>query len=67
MDWPAVIKAIGYAVDSLDDLGKATLKLRRLGAKHASLGTQEHQLHQMRSVFMMALRTFFRIWLSFRS
>lgn len=59
MDWPAVTKAIGHAVDSLDDLGKASLKLRRLGSKHASLGTQEHQLHQMRSVFMMALRTFF--------
>eukprot|EP00930_Biecheleria_cincta_P019774 TRINITY_DN15016_c0_g1_i1.p1 TRINITY_DN15016_c0_g1~~TRINITY_DN15016_c0_g1_i1.p1 ORF type:complete len:406 (+),score=89.58 TRINITY_DN15016_c0_g1_i1:68-1285(+) len=59
MDWPAIMKAIGHAVDSLDDLGKASLKLRRLGTKHASLGTQEHQLHQMRSVFMMALRNFF--------
>jgi len=59
MDWPAIIKAIGHAVGNLDDLGKASLTLGRLGAKHASRGTQEHQLHQMRPVFMMTLRNLF--------
>eukprot|EP00931_Biecheleriopsis_adriatica_P045612 TRINITY_DN2611_c0_g1_i1.p1 TRINITY_DN2611_c0_g1~~TRINITY_DN2611_c0_g1_i1.p1 ORF type:complete len:741 (+),score=165.08 TRINITY_DN2611_c0_g1_i1:323-2224(+) len=59
MDWSQVVKAIGFAIDRLDDLEKTRSKLVRLGRNHASWGTKEEHLHQMKGAFILALRSLF--------
>lgn len=59
MDWSAVIRAIAFPIDRIDDLANAEKRLTRLGKNHARWQTQEYQFAEMKVAFVASLRDFF--------
>lgn len=59
MDWSAVIRAIAFPIDRLDELASAERGLTRLGKNHARWQTKEYQFQEMKRAFLDSLRDFF--------